>query len=262
MTWSPFNRNDKPANKNGSRDHDEDNDPTVRSLQGGLIAVLFLWGVLALAVYADVISQIFGEYDKAITALGTVTVAVFTGTLWRVSGRQADLIERTLVVGERAFVFSERIQSFFEPIPGTGDFSFTFRPTWKNSGHTQTKRMKTRVNSEFRDTPLPDDFDFTRVVGGDAPALLGPGVSVTGGIDRAFSSAELDELRDAKKFLYLWGWAEYNDIFPNTARHITRYCFQVRIFGDTRQPKAGTEVFNIIYPLHFKGNSADEDDGD
>jgi hypothetical protein len=206
-----------------------------------------------------IVATFFDGHNGSVSAIAAVFIAGFTLTLWLVSRRQADLIERTLIVGERAFVFVERINPLWEPISSSGDFSFTFRPMWKNSGHTQTRRMKTRVNSEFRDTPLPEDFDFRGALAAEAPALLGPGAVITGGFDRSYTSTDLDEIKDRKKYLYVWGWTEYNDIFPNTPKHITRYCSQVKVFGDTRQPKAAADVFNIIFVHHPTGNCSDDD---
>lgn len=96
------------ARRTDGRENDEDRDPTVRMLQGGLIVTLFLWGVLALAIYADVIAKIFGEYGNAITALGTVAVAVFTGTLWLTTSRTLAVMKRQADQLDVEFVATHR----------------------------------------------------------------------------------------------------------------------------------------------------------
>jgi len=38
--------------------------------------------------------------------------------------------------------------------------------------------------------------------------------------------------RCGKRFLYLWGWARYSDLLPNTPERITRFCWQIIADGN------------------------------
>jgi hypothetical protein len=45
MKWSSLIPSYKPAKKHSGREKEDDKDPAIRFLQGGLIATFFLWGV-------------------------------------------------------------------------------------------------------------------------------------------------------------------------------------------------------------------------
>ncbi|HEV2037137.1 MAG TPA: hypothetical protein VGQ96_00910, partial [Candidatus Eremiobacteraceae bacterium] len=65
--------------------------------------------------------------------------------------------------------------------------------------------------------------------------------------------------RREKRF-YIWGWAEYTDIFSNTKPHITRFCNELT--GVTGDPLShfSSEANNVqlTFSLHPENNCADE----
>jgi hypothetical protein len=214
-----------------------------------------------------VLFWIVGQADAhngLVTAFATISIAVFTIALTRISNRQAQIIKDTLVVGNGAFVFVPDVAYFWNTAPDdpAGDiFSYTFRPLWQNSGNTQTQNMITMVSYELRDDPLPLNFDFTATTTPPQPALVGPKSVIRGGSPRDFSVAEMEAIAAPKKFLYLWGWTRYQDVFPGTPPHLTRYCVQVAAGGDLRsRPKPGKDPGPIMqFAVYAPGNCADNE---
>ena len=173
------------------------------------------------------LGKFFEDHSGAITALATIVIAAFTGTLWRATGVQVKFTREALVADKRAFVFAEGLFSSWENGEKTGSYNWRFHPVWKNSGDTPTKNLVIHSHCEVRDALLPDEFDFsyeTDKVGG---GLLGPKVSAQGGQapqrpEAAITPQDLIDAQEGRKFIYLWGWAKYNDVFPGTPRHVTR----------------------------------------
>jgi len=175
----------------------------------------------------------------------------------------ADIAKESLIVGNGAFVFVIDFVWTWETAPDDllGDpITYTFRPVWQNSGNTQTKNMVTMVAIELSDSIISDQFDFTAAKTATQPALIGPKSQIRGGTERPITAAEMVEVAAGKKFLYLWGWARYEDIFPDTKPHLTRYCTQVRAAGDllSRPAKDRPGAF-IHFSIHPRGNCADDE---
>jgi hypothetical protein len=206
----------------------------------------------------DVAAETVAFYTEVLawfTALLAATAFV-QGAFLYVANRNA---ERAFVASRRAFVYVPDIAPSWERNPETGVVWYGFRPRWANAGETQTRDMVCRVNAEYRDDFLPIGFDFAASHGPAMPHTLGPKSVSTGGLARSFSDAEMREIVAGRKFLFLWGWAEYSDIFPGTPRHISRYCAQVRAFGDPSNPEGGPTVFNIVFYVHLRGNCSDDE---
>jgi hypothetical protein len=43
---------------------------------------------------------------------------------------------------------------------------------------------------------------------------------------------DLQSIKDRKAKMYVWGWIEYNDIFDDTERHRSEFCFEVVVIGN------------------------------
>jgi hypothetical protein len=207
-------------------------------------------------------SDFLESHGAAITALATVAIAVFTWVLARITNKlanlakeDADIAKDALIVGNSAFVFVQDIKAYFLYDSAGKANSWTFRPFWTNSGGTQTRGMLAHVDYEFRDRPLPTTFKFADNTPATAPSLIGPKSTIVGGQVRFFSVAELLEVQQKTRFLYLWGWVRYNDIFPNTPQHLTRYCTQVDVTGDLTDGQGA----QFSYIIHLEGNCSDGD---
>lgn len=182
--------------------------------------------------------------------------AVFLRLAFKATKKSADIAEASLVTLERASVFMPDINTNWHPDTSRpGKFWWHFRPIWQNSGSTQTKDMITNVACDFRDTPLPQDFDCPPNAE-SYPAIIPPKGFVYG-TTFTLTDDELIEVQKGTKFFYIWGTATYLDVFDGTPIHATKFCRQIiNVLGDlTRPDKEVTEMFfSIVFPEH---NSAD-----
>jgi hypothetical protein len=82
--------------------------------------------------------------------------------------------------------------------------------------------------------------------------------------ENAISPQDITDVQSGKKFLYVWGWARYSDVFPNTKQHITRFCWMITPVGDPFAyipgkipPEPGGLQFQSRH--HDEGNCADDE---
>jgi hypothetical protein len=176
----------------------------------------------------------------------------------RGSHRSADIAERALVAGQRAFVSVAFGQNANRNI-GTREIShWRFAPTWLNTGNSPTRNMENHVSMWWPDTELADDWCFpdywypgprTPTLIGIAPksTIEGQSITVPVGI--------IADVIEERKFLYFWGWATYNDVFPETPRYVTRFAVRVVIGGDARN----SESISFYYARLGQYNCSDEE---
>jgi hypothetical protein len=207
------------------------------------------------------------DHGNGITALATVVIAAFTGTLWIATSRQALLTREALIGDKRAFIFPTNLDGFWERPQENGPYVWRFRPRWMNSGDTPSKNLTNYTGCELRNTRLPDGFDFSG--GNPGGGLLPPKTELHGGLAPQWPAAAITpqdilDVQAGTKFLYVWGWARYNDVFPKTAQHITRFCWIVTPLGDPtryipgkKPPEDGGLAFPYVH--HKEGNCADDE---
>ena len=124
MTWSwPYHSDKKPPQEKGEHDNPDDKDKTVLFLQAGIVITLFLWGVLALAIFAPDIADILGKYEQAISALSGAAVAAFTLALIIVGARTINTMQEGARIELRAYVHCVRLS--FDPTTGAGAIVIT-----------------------------------------------------------------------------------------------------------------------------------------
>jgi len=200
------------------------------------------------------------ENGSGVTALATALLFVTTGLLWWLARNQF-VANRTQL---SAFVFVEDVRPQFIVDPATRQPSdltkprevsgWQFRPLWRNSGETQTRGMTTHVDYEYRDRELPVGFKFKDNYPYTAKMLLGPKNAAIGGSAKTFTVDEMRQVQAGTKFLYLWGWIKYEDIFQRGREHLTRYCVQVTVVTDPSKSNAA-----FLYPVPNEGNCSDDE---
>jgi hypothetical protein len=224
-----------------------------------------------ISAYGSCSAEFIEKHDGAITALATIIIAAFTGTLWVATSRQAQLTKEALIADKSAFVFTVNAYQLFEPDKETGLYNWRFRPTWQNSGDTPTRDMKMYTECMVRNAPLPAGFDFAVTSANIGSGMIPPKSSLHGGLapwlnQAAITPQDILDAQAGRKFIYLWGWIKYNDVFPQTPRHITRFCWVMTPIGDPMgfipntpgsPPTPGTMAFPFIH--HTEGNSADDE---
>jgi hypothetical protein len=64
-----------------------------------------------------------------------------------------------------------------------------------------------------------------------------------------------------EKYLYAWGIAQYQDVFPNTEEYITKFCVFARdVTGDPLTAyNDKTTPLHIVFGNYHKNNCADHD---
>lgn len=219
--------------------------------------------------YKGCVGVFVHKNEGAITAFATFLIAIFTIVLTGVTGRQARLTQEALVGDKRAFVFAGGVFSEWENGAQPGLYNWRFRPVWQNSGDTPTKVLRTHSYCELRNAVLPLGFNFKYQTTQIARGLLGPKDKQTGGAAPQFPLAaitpqDIKDVQAGTKFLYLWGWARYRDVFPNTPEHITRFCWLLGANGDPFAfvpfgvaPQPGS--LNFTNFQHPEGNCADDE---
>ena len=205
----------------------------------------------------------------AITAIATIVIAIFTGVLWKVTGQQVRVTKEALIADKRAFVFPKDILPEWSQDPTTGQYVWRFRPQWENSGDTPTKNMRLYSACELRTTLLPNGFDFDQVISPPGTGLCPPKTFKLGGAAPllslpAITPQDILDIQAQRKYLYVWGWVRYFDVFPGTPEHITRFCWQILPRGNPLTFTPGqlpANVGSLSFPSihHIEGNCADEE---
>jgi hypothetical protein len=230
----------------------------------------------------------FNNYGIAVNTLATVAIAAFTATLWQSTKRlsedsrkqirvalkgviatlkaakaaedSVDIAKTALRDTERAFVYLKNIDIHFERSPTTMGangpveghiVNFTVTPNWANSGKTPARRIRLNFNMEAFGPELPDKFDFPD---SRKPrhGVLGPNTEMlTTGI--VIRGDEFYRLAQDKSTVLIWGWIDYDDVFPDTKRHRTEFCLQVAV----RVEQNGTAI--VGFPVYRRFNGFDDE---
>jgi hypothetical protein len=184
---------------------------------------------------------------QALATVGSVVVAILIYLVYdrqrEIMGRQADIsatqaeaatIANTNVRAiERAFVFLNDIpEHLVHEIVSVGPemrqgrpAAFFYEPIWENSGNTATKSMTVRLNWMTRDGELPDDFAYPY----ERPRevmFLGPKMRMPSSSIR-ISPDEIRRVGERSLHIYIWGRADYEDIFE--AHHYTQFCYRLSV---------------------------------
>ncbi len=183
------------------------------------------------------------------------------------AAKEANTLTReALIADKRAFLFPDTFDQVYDAPDSVGLYNWHLRPRWKNGGGTPTKNLRLLTECEVRNSLLPTGYIFntakspaigflapkSNMFGGQAP----PGIGIT--------PQDIVDAQNGRKFIYLWGWMKYFDVFPNTPEHTTHFCWLILISGDPfkfvpntegRPPTPGTLSFSLLQ--HTEGNYAD-----
>jgi hypothetical protein len=176
--------------------------------------------------------------------------------------KSANIAETAMTSSERAFVYLDTFRWVSHLGLSNNRYSWTIVPIWINTGNTPTRQLNIDVCYDLRETPLPDDFSFPdHRAEQTILVMIRPRGGTAGSIPYEILGEDLIAVRDGKKYFYVWGSAEYYDVFENTEKHITRFCAFIReVTGDPTQ--AWDEKINpvgIVFKMHDRHNCADED---
>ena len=204
------------------------------------------------------------QHSGLVTAAATIVIAVFTAILSKVSINQGRFAERALKINRQPFVFVEDFRPFFDIDSAARQprdaskprivSGWAFRPIIRNGGETQTRNCVVHVDYEFRESPLPVGHKFPDNHIATMPLPLGPKSIGTGGSPRTFTVEEVERIKKAERFLYMWGWVRYGDAFDPSQHRISRWCVQVVV---VRDPSLTDCTFQWL--VHAEGNCSDDE---
>ena len=137
-------------------------------------------------------------------------------------------------------------------------------PAWENGGSTPA------INLEIADNvaspiplfvpggTLPDTYNFPDLPRGQrGTAYISPH-GILNGAPQYFDASDLAKLRRGEGHIYLWGVADYDDTFPFSRHHITRFCYDYYgVLGNPADFSAVGEQ-QLLYRLCKTHNCVDE----
>ncbi|HMK79985.1 MAG TPA: hypothetical protein VK438_10065 [Xanthobacteraceae bacterium] len=218
--------------------------------------------------YIRCTGEFLDRNQGTLTALATIVIAAFTGTLWVATHKQSELTRQTLVSDKRAFVFAAGFTARWEPSEREpGKYNWRFAINWQNSGETATRNLRLYSDCILMNSPITPNFDLISIRSDSppGPGMLGPKAGGVAGNapllpQPAITPQDILDVQQGRRFLYLWGWARYNDVMPDTNPHITRFCWQILAHGDPIAFDASNPTGVQFYNAHLgRGNCADEE---
>jgi hypothetical protein len=212
------------------------------ALVAGAQVALFFWQLrLMRAGIADTKSAVYAAREGALAARD-----------------QANTAHVAMIDGQRAYVYPERVHWEYEGRLATMSIvAWKFFVHWRNWGNTPTKHaVQCSYETISTAEALPDGFDFAAV---ENPVELGQNVSfapkaIIHGTHHRIPVYILQQIKDGNAFLYIWGWADYNDVFEGTTRRRTEFCFGVEVRGDVRSEKC-----QFAFPRYGPYNGTDDE---
>ena len=198
-------------------------------------------------------------------ALFLVLALVFQGQglsrALQVTRRSTEVANQALVAAQRAYVVFREFNVSATRAPPLDEISHcTIQPVWENSGTTPTRNGRTYVNWRYFPGSIPSDFDFADFdeMGNRILAYESYSALVMGPKSRSFSPAiaidasTVRMVRELEGRVLIWGWAEYDDIFDDSPRHRTEFCYQMNVTGAPPNSHIG-------FSQYRRFNGADED---
>lgn len=252
---------------------------TVIGIVAIAISIIVIWGdpQIHQTTYADydyrgytsandVSNWVTGYYTRGIFIVTAILSIVAVTQIWFLI--RADKSQRdALVADQRAFVFASGFTAMWQVDPGGDPMKSVvrFHPIWRNSGRSQTRRLRIITNGEVRDAkePIPMDVEPTVDFSKAGTGLLGPQTEKFGG---AFPLAGMDigtvkDILDGKVLFYIWGECRYFDIFDAEREHRTKFCWVITVGGNPLIINPATNLPDVRWGnlTHGRGNCADEE---
>jgi hypothetical protein len=190
--------------------------------------------------------------------------AIVLGRAFKEANRTAGIARDAMVAGGRAFVFALDVRAFWELDDATGRYSWRFRPVLKNAGDTPTKGMLMHTQCVVITQPLQRGFDFDYRTSDLGDGLIAPKADALGSLaprGPALSPQDIIDTQQGRRFIYLWGWVRYSDVFPGTPRHVTRFCWAMHPVGNPLAFNPATNPQGMRWDTvhHIEGNSTGDD---
>jgi hypothetical protein len=208
--------------------------------------------VLAIATTVLVIVAIFQSWIGANRTAQRAAAAAEDST---------KISKEALISVQRAFVFIK----LFETHVINNEFNeFLIMPMWENSGSTVANSLKNWVNFKVFPGEPPNNYDYPDL-DRDGQLLPGQGEGLSMFIGpHATQYADtlaipvpiMEEVRAGKLRLFVWGWAEYCDVFEGIPLHRTEFCNEVIVTAMGRDEATGKVTSAVRFSIYGPHNSA------
>ncbi|MHB8069757.1 MAG: hypothetical protein ACYDIC_17835 [Desulfobaccales bacterium] len=163
--------------------------------------------------------------DKQLTEIKASVIVADEAA--KAANRSAQLAEDAMISGQRAFMFINNVIPIKTNTSLDNGRSINWKITleWKNTGNTPTKHMLCHANFNYFPEGIPDDYDYPDLMQ-EKPrkVIVGPKGFICHTIIIPFPVVYHPHL-----IIYMWAWADYNDVFKDTPRHRTEYCWKVKM---------------------------------
>ncbi|HEY6333351.1 MAG TPA: hypothetical protein VI756_28765, partial [Blastocatellia bacterium] len=138
----------------------------------------------------------------------------------------------SLVRLQKALIIVDPNKLFMQTSSNNGEQEMHFFFPMENTGTTPTRSLAAHINRMISPTPMPKDFTYPDIYPpknepgsrNDLVPVIGPKDSRP--MEAMISRQQYEMWTRHEVHLYFYGWAEYNDIFDKTPRHITRFCYE------------------------------------
>jgi hypothetical protein len=204
----------------------------------------------------------FEAYNGAVTAVATIFIAIFTVVLALVTNRQARLTRESLKIAQQAMVTGNRayisIRSvFFGSNLRDGELQgINTGFTLENTGNTPTKYMISHSSMRIFTGDILANFEFPDLDERQGVRIFIAPKQWVGSFVFNVTREELLSCVGGHRRIFIWGWADYNDAFPNTPRHRTEFCYDITVAKDPSVGPIGQSLSASQYRRH---NAADDE---
>jgi hypothetical protein len=157
------------------------------------------------------------------------------------------------VVEQRAFVSQKSIDLTPVRDPATNRVThWNVTVIWTNQGNVPAVRTLTYAHVISFPGPMPADYGFEHDPSTPAvemvETVIGP-KSDRASLVLPVPIGTIEDVIAGRQKLYVWGWAEYDDFVPSTARYRTEFCLEVIIAGDANDP-TGISAHSVYQKTH------------
>jgi hypothetical protein len=156
-----------------------------------------------------------------------------------VSQETAHFAHESYISTGRAFVSVTKlaVQAAYGPSDPKQPEGWTFAPIVENSGPTPTRSLELLAGVQSTGDPTgPKDPLIAFPTATSIKLVVGPHTAVTLPITTnsglLIPDDTIQKVARGQTAAYVFGTAQYHDIFERTLPHITKYCFQVDATGD------------------------------
>lgn len=163
----------------------------------------------------------------------TGVLAVSTIGLWWTTWRGSERQSRDMTALERAFVAVTGIT--ITTISQHGIIlDYIVQLNVVNSGRTPALDFDSRANLGIFDA-IPTNFRFPDGRINQMPAKVTLTAQMQTTLPVHLFIQDAVALHERRKKGLIWGWIEYNDIFPDSPRHRAEFCMMIEVTSDPRQ---------------------------